>query len=235
MACESAWAEGLGAVVLICPRGVLSIYEQSLPSIIKKPVGNKEDDHFRGEHLQEVLTHIKEKEGSVLLGPGLGREEATVAFVEGFLSENTYDTVIDADGLWCLSELGDWQKPAGTEWILTPHPGELGRLVSQKIPGGYERMEKVREFSQNHRLTVLSKGMPGIIGTPSGNCYLTNYNTRYFARAGSGDVLAGKAAACLALGFAPDRSCGRALIDGKLKLHQLLQSGKMRPEPIDFI
>jgi len=78
MAAQSAWAEGLGAVILICPRGILSIYEQTLPSIIKKPVGTHKDLFFKKEHVDQVLTIVNEKEGNVLLGPGLGRNDSTV-------------------------------------------------------------------------------------------------------------------------------------------------------------
>src|SRR5699024_3610773 len=73
MAARSAWAEGLGAVILICPRGLLSVYEHSLPTIIKKPVGNSADLYFTEKHLREVQNIIGQKEGSLLFGPGLGR------------------------------------------------------------------------------------------------------------------------------------------------------------------
>ena len=235
MAAESAWAEGLGAVILICPRGVLNIYEQNLPSIIKKPVGSHDNFFFSKEHTDSVLEIIGEKEGKVLLGPGLGRDESTVQFVELFLSKNTADTVIDADGLWCMAQLSDWKKPGDTDWILTPHPGELSRLTNEEITRDQERLKRTHQFATKHKLTVLSKGMPGILGTPSGMCYLTDYNTRYFARAGSGDVLAGKVGAFLSLGHAPDKSCAMSLLRGKQKLNIYLQNFEGLPEPKDFI
>ena len=97
MAARSAWAEDLGAVILICPRGLLSIYEQTLPSIIKKPVGTRNDLFFAEKHAENVLKIVKEKKGKVLFGPGLGRKETTVTFAHQFLSQNTTDTVIDAE------------------------------------------------------------------------------------------------------------------------------------------
>ncbi|HEX6981876.1 MAG TPA: NAD(P)H-hydrate dehydratase [Balneolaceae bacterium] len=235
MATKSAWAEGLGAVILICPKGVLSVYENLLPFVIKKPVGSKEDNYFKKEHLRDVLKIVQQKEGKVLLGPGLGRNDSTVQFVSKFLSQNKRDTVIDADGLWCLSQLSNWEKPKSSNWILTPHPGELARLTGSKTVNGDHRLRTVRELSSDHQITVLSKGMPGIIGTTSGKCYLTGYDTRYFARAGSGDVLAGKVGAYLAFGRSPELSCAQALLNGKQKLDHFLKQKRGIPEPNDFI
>lgn len=235
MAAKSAWAEGLGAVILICPRGILSVYEQNLPSIIKKPVGDRDDFYFKASHTEKVLSIIREKEGTVLLGPGLGREEETVDFTEKFVSLNNRDTVIDADGLWCLSQMQDWQKPEQSNWILTPHPGELKKLTQKEIKRDHDRLEVVQKYAHNYNITILSKGMPGVLGTPAGNCYLTDYNTTYFARAGSGDILAGKVSAFLTLGNAPDHSCALGLLNGKQKLNYFLTHHQGLPEPKDFI
>ncbi len=235
MAAQSTWAEGLGAVILICPRGVLSIYEQTLPSIIKKPVGAHENLFFRKEHVDEALAIVNEKEGNVLLGPGLGRDDSTVTFTHQFLAQNTADAIVDADGLWALAQQSEWDKPEQSNWVLTPHPGELQTLTGTTIDTDTQRLNLVRNFAQNAAVTIFSKGMPGILGTPSGKCYLTNYNTRYFARAGTGDVLAGKIGAFTALGFAADQSCAMALLRGKQKLDHFLEHNNGLPEPTDFI
>ena len=235
LAAQSAWAEGLGAVILISPRGLLSVYEHNLPSIIKKPVGSKSDDHFTKDHLSKILQIVKEKNGAVLLGPGLGRKDETVQFVNHFLEKNTQNTVIDADALWSLAQSDQWNKPEQSQWVLTPHPGELIRFGNDVIKNDYERLHFARKFSSTHKITVLSKGEPGIIGTSSGKCYLTNYDTKFFARAGCGDVLAGKVGAYLALGNDPETSCAQGLLNGKKKLDQYQQDATDLPEPKDFI
>lgn len=235
MAAQSAWAEGLGAVILICPRGILPIYEQTLPSIIKKPVGSRNDYFFTDNHTEQVANILSEKEGVLLVGPGLGRNKSTVTFTGSLLVQNNYPTVIDADGLWCLAQLEKWAPPKETPWILTPHPGELSRLVGSDADTEQNRLSVVREYAQTKNVTILSKGMPGIVGTPSGKCYLTNYNTHYFARAGSGDVLAGKVSAYLALKHTTDKSSCLGLLNGKKKLEQFLNQLTGLPEPNDFI
>lgn len=235
MAAQSAWAEGLGAVVVICPRGILSVFEHQLTPIIKKPVGSHDDYYFKEDHADEVLSIISEKKGTILFGPGLGRNGTTIEFSKQVLFKNTADTVIDADGLWCLSQMDKWIKPEQSNWILTPHPGELKSLTTVDVSSDDQRLKTVRNFAQEQNVTIMAKGMPGIIGTPDGSCYLTNYNTQYFARAGSGDVLAGKIGAFLALGNAPDRSSALGLLRGKQKLNTYLDHNKGLPEPKDFI
>ncbi|TYP92530.1 NAD(P)H-hydrate epimerase [Fodinibius salinus] len=235
MAARSAWAEGLGAIIIICPRGLLSVFEHNLPSVIKKPVGKKEDYYFKESHAEQVQDILQEKESSMLLGPGLGRNTDTISFVEQLLTTTTTDTIIDADGLWCLSQLEEWPKTDQANWILTPHPGELQKLIKDEIGEGHQRLNTVRKLCQENNTTILSKGMPGIIGTPSRKCYLTNYNTNYFARAGSGDVLAGKVSAFSALGLAADESCAAALLNGQQKLSSLQKDTNKIPEPTDFI
>lgn len=235
LSARSAWAEGLGAVILVCPRGLLSIYEYTLPSIIKKPVGETSDEHFKPKHLNSVLDITRERDGAVLLGPGLGRHHDTVSFVSQFSGRNAKKTVIDADALWCITQSDSWDKQGDAQWILTPHPGELSGFADHPLENDLQRLNFVRKFSSEQDITILSKGMPGIIGTSSGKCYLTNYNTQYFSRAGSGDVLAGKVSAYLALGHTPVASCAEGLLRGKQKLDQYLKNAQSLPEPKDFI
>lgn len=235
MAAQSAWAEGLGAVILICPKGILPTYEQALPSIIKKPVGSRNDFFFKKDHSNQVVEILSEKEGALLLGPGLGREQSTVNFVQEVLSQTTSPTVIDADGLWCLAQLDELPKHEQSEWILTPHPGELNGLTQNNELQKESRLNTIKKYAQAAGVTLLAKGMPAIVGTPTGKCYLTNYDTKYFSRAGSGDVLAGKVSARLALDYSPDASCAHGLLKGKQKLENYLKRHQDLPEPNDFI
>lgn len=232
---KSAWAEGLGAVILVCPRGILPVYEQNLPAIIKKPVGSREDYFFKAAHISSVLDIVQEKPGTVLLGPGLGRQDETVQFANNFLAQNTANTLIDADALWALAQNSEWDKPDSSNWILTPHPGELSRLTNESAKNDYKRLESVRKLSEGRNITVLSKGMPGIIGTLDGKCYITGYDTRPFARAGSGDVLAGKVAAYWASDNPAPESCIFGLLNGKEKLDAFILQNKDILEPADFI
>ncbi len=235
LAARSAWSTGLGAVVLITPKGLLQIYEKQLEQIIKKPVGERDELIFKQSHLEEVQKILKEKPGKLLIGPGLGRRKDTIRFTQELLKNFAGDVVIDADALFALSEMENWEKPESANWILTPHPGELTSLVKKNLTNDRERLNSVSALAAEKNITILSKGMPGIIGTENGKSYITGYDTRIFSRAGFGDVLAGKASAFWQLSGSAEIACFKALIDGKQKSEAFysIQSGAL--EPIDII
>jgi len=232
---QSAWAEGIGAVIVICPRGILSVFENNAPQIIKKPVGTPDDVAFRPAHLKEVLATIGEHPGQVLIGPGIGRADSTLEFASAFFRNFEGDLLADADALWCLAQLADWEVPDSGEWIITPHPGELSRLLDTGLNGGLDRLEQTRELCVEKGLTVVSKGYPSVIGTPDGKCYLTGYDTRVFARAGFGDVLAGKIGAYRAFENSPAKSAALGLMNGYRRAVETRKNGKNILEPKDLI
>lgn len=236
LAAESAWAEGIGAVILVCPHGNLPIYEKALPQIIKKPVGKRDDYFFKTEHLPRVTSILNEKDGKVLLGPGLGREKRTVAFLHKLLDTYSGDFVIDADALWSLAQKENWKKRESSSWILTPHPGELSTILKKSINDDFQRLELVKQFASEKQVTLVSKGLPVVIGVETGESYITDYNTRKFSRAGFGDVLAGKIGAFWSQEYSPAKSSALALLDGKHILDELLKDNPDRIiEPKDFI
>ena len=236
LAARSAWAEGLGAVFMIIPRGILPVFENNLLHQIKQPVGNHDDLWFKEEHVDDVLEILKNKKGKILLGPGLGRHESTVKFVDQLLAHDPGPMVIDADGLWCMSQLSAFPKHQN-DWILTPHPGELQSLTdSGDSFKPYERLHLSKIFAIKNNLNIVSKGMPSIVSTPDGHSFVTNYDTTIFARAGFGDVLSGKIAAYFTLHYQPELSCITALIMGKNKFNYALhQKHHTYPEPADLI
>lgn len=234
MAAKSAWAEGAGAVILVCPRGLLHVYETTLPQVVKKPVGKKKDQHFKTEHTDDVLHIVQQKQGCILIGPGLGREKSTVSFVHYFLAKYPGTCIIDADALGALAQQDQWDKPTESSWILTPHPGELKTLLDKELATDLERLQQVQVTARKQNCTLLSKGFPVMLGTPDGKAYITSYDTRIFSRAGFGDTLAGKIAAFAAKGQSPLEGCCRALLRGHKKA-VISSSEHHTPEPFDLL
>ncbi|MDZ7808555.1 MAG: NAD(P)H-hydrate epimerase [Gracilimonas sp.] len=235
LSARSAWSAGLGAVVLITPKGLLEIYEKQLEQIIKKPVGDQEDILFKESHLKKVQEILNEKPGKLLIGPGLGRNSETIRFTQKLLADYQGDAIIDADALFALSELNELTKPKSAKWILTPHPGELKTLANKDVKSDHERLNSVKSLSAEYNITILSKGMPGIVGTENGKAYITGYDTRVFTRAGFGDVLAGKVSANWLISQSPEIACFKALLDGKDKANNYYSSHSGVLEPIDII
>lgn len=235
LACKSAWATGIGAVVLLTPKGLLKIFEEQLVQIIKKPIGKKDDVFFSEEHYEEVRSILNEKPGKLLIGPGLGRNNQTIDLIQSIISDFTGDVVIDADALYALSQNENWTKPSISNWILTPHIGELKTLLNSDISDDFDRLIQMCKFSKTKNVTILSKGFPGILGTTSGEAYLTGYDTRIFSRAGFGDILAGKVSAYLLKTNDVNFASFKALLDGKQKAHDHLSLNKSPLEPIHLI
>lgn len=232
---KSAWSGGAGAVILISPRGLLDIYEKHLIQIIKKPVGAADDNRFKTTHLDEVKRLLAEKPGKLIIGPGLGRDEETMAFVRRLLNEFEGDVVVDADALFALAKRQDMNKPSASRWVLTPHTGELKTLLGgPDLQDDYDRLHAVARLAKADAITLLAKGYPAITGTESGDCYLTAYDTRVFARAGFGDVLAGKIAAFWLAESKPEMACFRALLQGYDAARRAMETSAS-PQPLDII
>lgn len=232
MAAASGWKTGVGAVVLISPKGLLEIYEKNLPDIIKSPVGKSGDTSFRDQHAKETAKILDQKKGVLLIGPGLGREKSTFSFVKQLLANFNGPVVIDADALQVLPDL---DKPDKANWIITPHPGEAAHLSGTAFERAYDRLTWAAGYASKKNVTVVSKGNPTFIGTPDGNNYLTGYDTRIFARAGFGDVLAGAIAGNLAICKNSELSIIRALLDGYIKATRLIHQEEKPLEPKDLL
>ncbi len=231
LAAKSAWSTGVGGVGLITPKGLLDVYEKNLVQVIKKPIGSSKDFNFTTKHLEEVISVLSEKPGTLLIGPGLGRDSETIEFVRELLSEYSGNVVIDADALFALSEGGSIQKPTNSEWILTPHPGELKKLSGGNLEN---RMESSRILSKQIGATIVSKGLPSIV-VNSTLTLLTGYDTRIFSRAGFGDVLAGKVAGFWLQQKSAELAAIFALLDGKEKSDFHTFTTKTPLEPLDTI
>jgi len=236
LSAQSAWTEGIGAVTIFSPGALTGIYEKQLVEIIKKPVGSSTDRHFKGSHLPEIQEVLNQKDGIVVLGPGLGRDTETVQFVEQFLCNYKGRVVIDADALYIMANSDSITKPANAQWILTPHPGELSSFFNEKVyKDSHIRLNRCSELASRFDAVVLSKGYPAIVGTCNQDSYITDYDNRIFARAGFGDVLAGKIAANWLKTSDEILSCGIALIDGFEKAQSFAQETGVQPSPLDVI
>jgi NAD(P)H-hydrate epimerase len=226
MAAKSAWGAGAGAVILYAPKGLLPIYEQVLPEIIKIPVGNSDDVHFTNRHAAQILEKIYEKEGVLLIGPGLGLASSTEKCVLKLLKTVEQPIILDADGLSAWKECGNLDK---SNWLLTPHPGELEKYLNIPICSDADRLSSIKAFTKKESCRLLSKGYPTMLSTHDGDTFITGYDTRMFARAGFGDVLAGTIAGKMAVSKQFNRSITDALVSNLEKAESVNE-----PQPSDI-
>jgi len=137
---------------------------------------------------------------AVGVGPGLGKEEDTLKAFGQLIETCDAPLVIDADALNMLSMerslLG--MLPRGS--ILTPHPGEMDRLVG-KCPNHYVRLQKAIQLAQSTQSCIVLKGAYSAVIAPDGHCYFNTTGNPGMATGGSGDVLTGILLALLAQGY----------------------------------
>lgn len=138
-------------------------------------------------------------------GPGLGKGESQTAILERLLKSTTCPMVLDADALNIISASRYLLEylPAGS--VITPHPGELKRLVGE-CSGYTDMVSKAARLARECGITVVVKGAPTVTVTPSGTLYVNSTGNPGMATAGSGDVLTGIVLAMLAQGYPHDQA-----------------------------
>jgi NAD(P)H-hydrate epimerase len=136
----------------------------------------------------------------IALGPGLGQDPSTAAFVQAIVERAGVPLVLDADALNAFS--GDPERLAGrdgVEVIITPHPGEMARLLGVSIEQVQsDRLAHAREFAASHRVHVVLKGHRTIIAGPDGRSFVNLTGNPGMATGGTGDLLTGMIAAWFA-------------------------------------
>lgn len=174
----------------------------------------------------DIILKNLDRVTAMLVGPGLGNEDVTAAFIEklltgkqsahqsatfGFLPSQKKDSlmgqvvmppmVIDADGLRLMARLKNWPDLLPPGSIVTPHPGEMSALTDLPVEQiQADRLEVARKFAQEWRTTVILKGALTVIADENGQASIIPIATSALAKAGSGDVLAGMVAGLLAQG-----------------------------------
>jgi NAD(P)H-hydrate epimerase len=175
-----------------------------------------------GRGAADVLREELEGYDVLLVGPGLGHDDETASFLErllgggderrsvGFLRSGAGAAarrdlpplVVDADGLNILSALEDWPKRLPPETILTPHPGEMARLMDGSIRDVQEdRVATARSQAAEWQQVVVLKGAHTVVAGPDGRTVIEPFANPGLATAGSGDVLAGAIVALRAQGL----------------------------------
>ena len=156
------------------------------------------------ERIDEALPRAR----AVAIGPGLGRSAEARALLRRLLAEVEVPLVLDADALSEL-EPGDW----GAHAVLTPHAGELGRLLGETPEWvGAHRLEAARSAAERYGAVCLLKGVDTIVAAPGLGCLVADQGPPALAVAGTGDVLTGVLAAFLAKGMEPREAAAAAAV-----------------------
>ncbi len=208
MAALGAMRAGAGYVTACVPATLQSILATGGPTELMTRGLPDEDGSLNPAGVEAVL-EASRRGGALALGPGLGRGEHAIAFARALAARAEVPLVLDADGLNAhagsaahggnhLDDLAARRAPT----VLTPHPGELARLLqTDSAHIALERLAHARLAAERARAVVVLKGDDTLVADPSGMVAVSAGDSPALATAGTGDVLCGVIAALLAQGL----------------------------------
>ncbi len=239
MASVAALRTGAGLVTAAVPREILPIVAAVAPELMLTPleeqssgsrvqgsgfeVGGLALEQLEKEPLKALLRGMT----VVGIGPGLGQEGTTPQWVRTFVGRVTLPMVIDADALNALagrtSMLKDAAKKAARTIVLTPHPGEMARLVEMSVKEvEADRVGLARRFATEHGVTLVLKGWRTLVAHPDGRVAVNTSGNPSMAKGGSGDILTGIVCAMLAqYAGSGERDDVAAAVEAAVFLHGL--------------
>jgi ADP-dependent NAD(P)H-hydrate dehydratase / NAD(P)H-hydrate epimerase len=221
MAAMAAMRAGAGYVTVGAPASLQSIFAMRLLEAMTR--GLPEAGGSLAAAAVEPALQAIERADAVVLGPGLGRTDGARAFARELYRRIEVPLVVDADGLNALAGLELAPRPAPT--ILTPHAGELGRLLGVESDAvGSHRLAHAREMSERSGAIVVLKGDDTLVVRPGGEVAISPGGAPGLATAGTGDVLSGVAGAMLAKRMEPFHAACAAV-------HLHLRAGQLAAEP----
>jgi NAD(P)H-hydrate epimerase len=205
LAAQAAMRTGADLVRVACPRGVADGIQGFEAGLILRPF---DGDRLRTDHLDHVR-ELAATHDAVVLGPGLGDHEATLAAVRDFLADYAGRAVVDADALAVVPEVD-----TDATLLCTPHGGELRGMGGPTADGWRDRVDAVGDFAADLGHTLLVKGSDDVI-TDGDRARVNRTGNRGMTVGGTGDVLAGAAGALLATQDPVDAGALAAYANGR--------------------
>jgi hydroxyethylthiazole kinase-like uncharacterized protein yjeF len=196
MAGLAALRAGAGLVTVASGASAVPVIASHTPELMTEALPETADGAIATRAV-EVLEGLLQGKDVVAVGPGLGTHPETVALVRHLAASLTAPLVVDADGLNALA--GCPVPFASTAPVLTPHPGEMGRLTGKTAAEVQaDRLAAARGFALAHRVAVVLKGYRTLTAFPDGRVWVNPTGSPAMATGGSGDILTGLIAGLLA-------------------------------------
>src|SRR5437870_2418453 len=204
LAAVGALRSGAGLVTVATPARCQATLASMGPEYMTEALA-EDDDGLAAEGVERVLEMAR--------GPGLGQTARAREFVQQLVDRASMPLVVDADGLNAFA--GDPDRLTGREGrdvIITPHPGEMARLVGMSTDEVQaSRLDIARNFAVAHHVYVVLKGHRTLIATPDEQVFINPTGNPGMATGGTGDVLTGMIAAWLAQLLDAEAACKLAV------------------------
>jgi len=186
---KSALKSGSGLVYLLISEEIEALTSSQLEELVGIPLPSQKG--IIAEKAFEKIKQFSKKVDLLAVGPGLGSNTAVQKIIKNILEQLNIPLVLDADALNVINDLKLLKNYQG-ELILTPHPGEMSRLIGLNISEiNNNRLEIARDFAKENNLSLVLKGAATITAASDGRTYINSSGCNGMATAGSGDVLTG--------------------------------------------
>jgi len=213
MAAEACLRAGAGMVTIGVPETLAGFFQTRVTEAMVLPLPDAGDGILSEKSYQAISEFLSEKADVLAIGPGMGSTSQITNLMKRLITTMTAPMVLDADAINALSGNKDIFNNAKSPVILTPHPGEMARLMREA--GGdagdknsaaeieRNRMHIALSFTKETGTYLVLKGAPTVIAEPDGSVFINTTGNPGMAKAGAGDVLTGIVAALLGQGLNP--------------------------------
>ena len=211
---EAALKTGVGLLKCAFPKSIYGVMTTHLIQPLFSPMSENESKTFSMGSLTAVLDELKWA-NSVAVGCGIGNNDDTQVLCNQIIRESEVPIVIDADGINSILLNIDVLREAKAPLVLTPHPGEMARLINEDVSYVQNnRIDVAKAFASEYGCTIVLKGANTIV-TDGKNVFVNTTGNAGMAMGGTGDMLTGMIASFIAQGISPlDAACCGVYIHG---------------------
>jgi hydroxyethylthiazole kinase-like uncharacterized protein yjeF len=191
---RGALRSGAGLVTVATPQDVLPVVAAGMPELMTEPLAATEAGTARLSNIDYGrFAEIAHNKSVLAIGPGLSMQSETQEFIRALVAETDLPVILDADGLNAYAGMADHlNQRRAPALALTPHPGEMARLLGVTVKDVQaRRLDVALEAAGRWRAHVILKGYRTILATPSGHAYINTTGNPGMATGGTGDVLTG--------------------------------------------
>jgi len=200
----SALRAGAGLVTLGIAESLNPILETGMLEAMTAPLPESRAGVI-AESAVDAINKLMPGKKCLAVGPGLGQEPETGELVRKIIKDSKIPVVVDADGINHLAGRVEILQKAKASVIITPHPGEMARLLDAEVSTVQnDRVKCAREFASGFNVHVVLKGARTVIAHPDGRVFINPSGNAGMASGGMGDVLTGIIAGMLVQGLSPE-------------------------------
>jgi NAD(P)H-hydrate epimerase len=194
---------GAGLAGLAVPASLQRLFTGRVPELIT--IGLPDNDEGTDIDAMGAGHALKPRAPeAIVFGSGIRESDGSLELLLGLLKREGASLVVDGGGLNLLSRAGEWWKSVKRPLVLTPHPGEFGRLTGSAVGADDdERASRVRDAAEQFHCVIVLKGARTVVAAPDGQLARSEVATALLSTAGSGDVLAGTIGSYIAQGVEP--------------------------------